>query len=716
MPRSKILPPVSFVTDLSNSGNSLIQKLFAKPSQNNKDNPVVSFSERLRSQPVESRQDRLSRTLSSNSKRQESQQIDQADRLGLPQRKPSEPPVARTVQPRQKTAEPQPTTPLDNSVSAIEPTVDARETDADKKPNDRLESADDSIQTTSQQPVPVASQDNREDENQGTETTALQSDNNPAGKVSETGEVPASLLKHVVESTKQNAELANVEQNSNLSEEKNSQPPLILSGLANALQSQDLSQQKESKEQAPVPLNNESAEKSEQETAGFNSQEQSDVSNAGIDATTNLGVIDQNIEQNNQTPAEPVSQDQIPVEQEATAQSDSQQDLQLNTETDSVNKIEEAKQVSEQIEAEQIQATSLNEQNKQQSQNLSADDSQNKQNDSPPEKPISQGINPANEVKDSGSINKQEEPTQQQQPVSVAVENGAGQNQKQEIEVVSKTAESDLAAGESTDKQSDQASQSSDSNQNNSVSEVPVHVAQQYQQDTLQSNSPLKQSLENNVSRVPETSIVDKLSEAVGQVSIGESSDAAQTQKGVQIDPLSSLTSTTARSSAETPAAVQARPVLDITRSDMSQKLSSFIQQASESGKAMRIRLDPPELGSLQIEVGRVNGQIIARIEVDNPQARALVFEQLQLLRDSLQQQGLRVDRLEVELNENLSREFTSDQSGNQKSQEQQQRFAEDTEFAAENKQQADQNEHEKNTSNSPPPQVVGVSEIDVHI
>jgi len=711
MPRNKILPPVSFVTDLSNSGNSLIQKLFAKPSQNNKESPVLSFSERLRSQPSESQPGRLSKLLAAKTKRQETQQIDQTDRLDLPQRKPLDHRKTRTVQPPQKTIESQPTTQLENSVSATELT-----TADNNKADDRLESSNDSTQAASQQPVPAASQDNSENEKQSTETVALQSDKKTTSEESETVEIPATLLKHVVESTKQNGELDNVEQNSNLSGNENSQPPVILSGLANALQSQVLPQQKESEEQVPVPSGNESAEKSEQQNPASNSQEQSDVSNAGNGAATDLDVIDQDIGQSNQAPVEAISQDQIPLEQESPSQQDPQQDVQLNVETDSANKIEEAKQVSVQVEPQQSQPVLVKEQEKQQSQNIPVNDSQNKQNESTPEKPISQGLSPANEIKGSDSINKQKASSELQQPVSAAVENGTGQNQKQNIDVVPKSAESDLPASESTEKQSDQAAQSSDSNQNNSASEVPVHVAQQYQQDTLQSNSPLKQSLGNNVTRVPETSIVDKLTEAVGQLSIGESSDAAQMQKSVQIDPLSAITSTTARSSTETPAAVQARPVLDITRSDMSQKLSSFIQQASESGKAMRIRLDPPELGSLQIEVGRVSGQLIARIEVDNPQARALVFEQLQLLRDSLQQQGLRVDRLEVELNENLSREFTSDQSGNQQSEEQQQRFGEQTEFAAENKQQAGQNEQAETEANTQTRQVVGVSEIDVHI
>lgn len=94
---------------------------------------------------------------------------------------------------------------------------------------------------------------------------------------------------------------------------------------------------------------------------------------------------------------------------------------------------------------------------------------------------------------------------------------------------------------------------------------------------------------------------------------------------------------------------------LDTSKPDLATRLSSYLHQAGDSGKALRIRLNPPELGTLQIEVSRQAGQMTARVEVESPQARALLLEQAHLLRDSLQAQGIRLERFDVELNERMS-------------------------------------------------------------
>jgi len=121
-------------------------------------------------------------------------------------------------------------------------------------------------------------------------------------------------------------------------------------------------------------------------------------------------------------------------------------------------------------------------------------------------------------------------------------------------------------------------------------------------------------------------------------------------------DSFSSPVSVESRPAAATGTKTESpRPVLDTTRGDVPQKLAGFIQQAAEQGKPLRIRLNPPELGTLQIEIGRHQGQVTARLEVESAATRAVIFEQLNLLRDSLQQQGLKLDQIQIEVNESLS-------------------------------------------------------------
>ncbi len=703
MPRNKILPPVSFVTDLSNSGNSLIQSLFDKPLQGTNADRPRSFEERFRSQSVDSQRDRTSTTVAPKPIQQNRETVSRTGRLELPRRRLSENRITESRVYRDKSDD---NLKISRAESSINPTPTSV---AEDEAVNRTERSDDSAQSVVQQPAPVESQDRIEDEQQGAEELAQQPGVETANEDSGTGEVPAPLVKHVIESIRQSGELADAEENRSLQADEATHPPAVLSGLANALQGQVPVQQEVDKEQASAIKDEEAAQNIQQGNSTSNSQQQGDPAEE-IVAAIDPEVTDQNSQLSEQTSSETNQQKEAVIDTELAAQvspNDSEVFSELNADTEGTS--EQDAGSSRQSDAVGEQAVS--------SRNQNVNGEQEQLDDASSEKQVSQGLKPVDQSENAGSGEVVEESSQQQKPASTAVGNTVQQGREKDTEVIQSVSVKELPADETATQETEENSSNSASGQVSSTTGAASQYTQQYGQAVSEVTASSKQSNGSNVSRVIETSAVDKLSEVVGQVSVNETADGAQTQKSVQIDSISAASTTAARSSGETPAAAQARPVLDMTRSDMSQKLSSFIQQASESGKAMRIRLDPPELGSLQIEVGRVNGQIVARIEVDNPTARALVFEQLQMLRDSLQQQGLRVDRLEVEINENLSHEFDSDQSAEQRSEEQQQRFAEETDFAAESK-QGDQNEQAEDEANLNPQntRVIGVSEIDVQI
>ena len=73
------------------------------------------------------------------------------------------------------------------------------------------------------------------------------------------------------------------------------------------------------------------------------------------------------------------------------------------------------------------------------------------------------------------------------------------------------------------------------------------------------------------------------------------------------------------------------------------------VRGAVESGRPLRIRLDPAELGSLRIEVARSADGVTVRLEAATAAARRLLTEQLPALRESLAAAGIAVDRVEVE-------------------------------------------------------------------
>lgn len=131
--------------------------------------------------------------------------------------------------------------------------------------------------------------------------------------------------------------------------------------------------------------------------------------------------------------------------------------------------------------------------------------------------------------------------------------------------------------------------------------------------------------------------------------------DSARQESQPRREPFAAPLEATVRATGEKSVKSTTPPTLDANKPGFAEKLSSYMQSAAESGKSLRIRLNPKELGVLQIEVQRVDGQTTARLEVETPAARSIVMEQLHMLRDSLQSQGIRLDQLEVELNEHLS-------------------------------------------------------------
>lgn len=80
------------------------------------------------------------------------------------------------------------------------------------------------------------------------------------------------------------------------------------------------------------------------------------------------------------------------------------------------------------------------------------------------------------------------------------------------------------------------------------------------------------------------------------------------------------------------------------------QRVARAIEVAQNRDGPIRLRLSPPELGSLRLEV-RVNaGVLSARIEVETEIARTVLLENISALRDRLADQGVRVEQFDVDL------------------------------------------------------------------
>ena len=79
------------------------------------------------------------------------------------------------------------------------------------------------------------------------------------------------------------------------------------------------------------------------------------------------------------------------------------------------------------------------------------------------------------------------------------------------------------------------------------------------------------------------------------------------------------------------------------------QRVARAMEAAEARGIPLRIRLHPPELGSLRIEVTVRNGGMSARVEAETEAARTLLLDHLPLLRERLAEHHLRIERFDVQ-------------------------------------------------------------------
>lgn len=94
----------------------------------------------------------------------------------------------------------------------------------------------------------------------------------------------------------------------------------------------------------------------------------------------------------------------------------------------------------------------------------------------------------------------------------------------------------------------------------------------------------------------------------------------------------------------ETSAAEQADRVRFVHR------VARAFQAAGDRGGSVRLRLHPPELGSLRLELTVRNGLMTARLETETSAARSLLLDNLPALRERLAEHDVRIQRFDVEL------------------------------------------------------------------
>ena len=93
------------------------------------------------------------------------------------------------------------------------------------------------------------------------------------------------------------------------------------------------------------------------------------------------------------------------------------------------------------------------------------------------------------------------------------------------------------------------------------------------------------------------------------------------------------------------------------------QRVMRAIQVGRDRGGEVQLRLHPPELGSMRIDVSVKNGVLSARLEAETPAARTVLLDNLPVLRDRLAQQEIKIGQFDIGLMD-PSRGGLPDQTG----------------------------------------------------
>ena len=114
--------------------------------------------------------------------------------------------------------------------------------------------------------------------------------------------------------------------------------------------------------------------------------------------------------------------------------------------------------------------------------------------------------------------------------------------------------------------------------------------------------------------------------------------------------PSSGLLEGGARPNALAPASGEPADGAQARPAEFAARLARSLLDAHQAGRPLHVRLHPPELGVLQIELSSRGGALTARLDVETAAARQIIIEQLPQLREALAHTGHTVERIDVHL------------------------------------------------------------------
>ncbi len=111
-----------------------------------------------------------------------------------------------------------------------------------------------------------------------------------------------------------------------------------------------------------------------------------------------------------------------------------------------------------------------------------------------------------------------------------------------------------------------------------------------------------------------------------------------------------------------------------VDRTRFVQRVARAFQRAGETEGEIRLRLSPPELGAVKLEISLRDGAMIARMETETTTARNLLMDNLPQLKEKLAEQNVRIETFEVEVRDQSNHSSAEDAKEQLREQQEQQR------------------------------------------
>lgn len=108
------------------------------------------------------------------------------------------------------------------------------------------------------------------------------------------------------------------------------------------------------------------------------------------------------------------------------------------------------------------------------------------------------------------------------------------------------------------------------------------------------------------------------------------------------------------------------RPAVEIDSTRLLTRVVRAFSAAQERDGEVHLRLAPPELGSLRLDIRVENGNLTAHMQTETEAARTAIIDNLPALRERLAEQGVRIERFDVDLMQRQPGGMPDQQNGRQ--------------------------------------------------